>query len=101
MADEQSCFICGSTDWRYVYLLLNAPDWVQALPWVVNWFVTMCASCHTAFQAGDDDALNAASGQSDHVGSAPDTTELLRVLRARSSEPAVPREVARRTSAGS
>lgn len=92
IAPEQQCVICGSRDWRYIYLLLNAPRWVQELPWVINWFVAMCDSCHSAFQAGDDIALAAASGDGDPGASSPDVTEFLRVLRVRVSEPALSRD---------
>jgi hypothetical protein len=44
--DEQHCFFCDSKQWSWVYLLLNAPDWVQRLPWVINWFVVTCDRCH-------------------------------------------------------
>jgi hypothetical protein len=97
IAAEQSCAICGSQDWRYVYLLLNTPQWVQALPWVVNWFMALCGPCHAAYQSGDDVTLAAAYEQSDRSASSPDVTELLHVLRARSSEPPVSRDDAQHT----
>jgi hypothetical protein len=78
---QQRCIICGSEDWRFVYLLLNAPEWVQRLSWVVNWFVVMCGPCHAAFESGDDTALDS-------------TAEFLEVLRARVSEPPLSREAA-------
>jgi hypothetical protein len=58
------------------HLLLNAPQWVQALPWVVNRFVALCGPCHAAYQSGDDVVLAAAYEQSDRSASSPDATEL-------------------------
>lgn len=96
VALEQSCVFCGSPDWRYVYLLLNAPQWVQELPWVVNWFVATCASCHKALQSEDDVALASAYNR-DGSSSVPTFTELLKVIRARLSEPPMTRALAQRS----
>ena len=90
--DQQSCIICGDKDWKYVYLLLNTPQWVQALPWAINWFVVLCGPCNAYFQTRDDVALAIAYERSDRGTSSPDVAELLTAIRARSSEPPVPRE---------
>ena len=86
IAPEQSCIFCGSEEWRYVYLLLKAPQWVQELPWVINWFVAVCSPCHAAYQAGDEALLAARGG-----GGSPHFTELLAVIKARLSESPVAR----------
>jgi hypothetical protein len=74
-------------------LLLDAPQWVQELPWVINWFVAVCDSCNQAFLVGDDGVLAAARNVGDRL-SAEHLSEVLKVIRVRMSEPPVARELA-------
>src|SRR4051812_9874488 len=55
VSDAQSCAICGDGDWQWLYLLLNAPEWVQELDWFANWSIALCDPCHDAWD--DDGAL--------------------------------------------
>ncbi|MGY1641978.1 hypothetical protein ACI782_12710 [Geodermatophilus sp. SYSU D00703] len=71
IAAEQSCIICGSRNWRFVHLLVQAPQWVQALPWDADWFVALCDPCHERHESGDDAGWAAAHERQDRGTSEP------------------------------
>lgn len=95
VSEAQSCAICGDADWRWLYLLLNAPQWVQECGWFANWFIATCDSCHQAW--GDDDTLRMRWKLNDEhhdPDDVPDFDEYRRVIAAMQSEPPMPRAAA-------
>ena len=77
VSELQSGAICGEGDWKWLHLLLNAPEWVQELGWLANWFITTCGTCQRLWN--DDD----------HAGRG--FEEYRRVIAAMQSEPPLPR----------
>jgi hypothetical protein len=83
---------CDAADWTWVYLLRNEPDWVKVLSWTLGWFVVMCDSCHGHYERGEDDALvRAHLAQPEPEADEAQAELWVRVVRARQSEPAIPR----------
>lgn len=84
--------MCGDVAWQWVYLLLDAPQWVQERGWFANWFIVVCDACHEAW--GDDEALRVRWDLNDaHAdpGRVPDFDEYRRVVAAMQSEPPLSR----------
>ena len=82
----QSCAICADGDWQWLYLLLNAPDWVQERGWFTNWFIAVCEPCHRTWENGD--ALRVRWDMSDEhqdADAVPDFSEYRRVVAAMQS----------------
>ena len=97
VSTAQSCAICGTNDWSWLILLLNAPDWVQQRGWFANWFIALCDDCHEPWEQGRDDVLRSRWNTNEehalqHGG--PGFDEYREVVVAMQSEPAVERSVA-------
>ena len=52
VAPEQSCPACGSDEWSWLLLLLEAPEWVQSRGWFANWSIALCGECHLGVATG-------------------------------------------------
>jgi hypothetical protein len=87
---EQSCAVCGSTDWAWLYWLLSAPGRVQNSGWFPNWFVVLCAPCQQNWAAADRAALAAAWSRW-HGDTAPGLDDYWSVVNAMQSQPPQPR----------
>jgi hypothetical protein len=86
------CLFCGSRDWTWVYLLGNEPDWIKQLGWTFGWHVFMCDACHDYYEGGDDASLvRAHLNQPEPEADESEAVQWVRVVRARQSEPAIPR----------
>lgn len=95
VSGAQSCAICGDGDWQWLYLLLNAPEWVQELDWFANWFIAVCNPCHEAWE--DDGLLRVRWEMNDEhqdFKPLPDFNEYRRVVAAMQSERPLPRSTA-------
>lgn len=95
VSEAQSCAICGDRDWRWLYLLLNAPEWVQERRWFANWFIAVCEPCHQVWD--ENDALRLRWEMNDEIqdfDAVPDFDEYRRVVSAMQSEPPLPRATA-------
>ena len=95
ISDGQSCAICSDDAWQWIYLLLNAPQWVQERGWFGNWFIALCEPCHQLWD--DDDAIRLRWELNDEhqdPEALPDFNEYRRVVAAMRSEPALPRALA-------
>jgi hypothetical protein len=86
------CRFCGSAEWTWVYLLLSVPDWVKELNWTVNWQAFVCDSCHDSYERGDDESLvQSHLDQPEAPADESHVRQLVQVVRARHSKPAIPR----------
>ena len=97
VSGAQSCAVCGARDWSWLYLLLNAPDWVQRRGWFASWFVVMCDGCQAAWEQGSEEVLRVRWALNDaHTDgpSGPGLDEWRDVVTAMQSEPPMTRAAA-------
>jgi len=86
------CLFCGAADWTWVYLLGNEPDWVQQLDWSLSWHAFLCDACHDLYERGDDETLvRVYLDQPEPEADEDQARQWVRVVRARQSEPPIPR----------
>ena len=89
VSELQSGAICGEGDWKWLHFLLNAPEWVQELGWLANWFITTCGTCQRLWNDDDAFLVRWRMNDDDHAGRG--FEEYRRVIAAMQSEPPLPR----------
>ena len=99
ISDEHHCEFCGTTEWTWVYPLLNRPAWSRLINFgIADWWC-VCDSCRPDVEAAKVDELAVRLVQTEPLENRPAATVAL--FFAKRSGPAIERSAAQAQEAAS